>query len=442
MIIKIAPPNERQKLFFKADTRFIAYGGARGGGKSWALRNKAILLAVEYPGIKILILRRTFPELRENHILPLTTALNKVTSYNDTQKTILFPNGSRIRFGYCDGDRDVLQYQGQEMDIIMVDEATQISEFVFSTLTACLRGTNNFPKRMYLSCNPGGIGHYWVKRLFIDRDYKNSEDPNDYTFIPARVYDNTVLMERDPNYVKMLENQPEDIRRAWLLGDWNIHMGQYFPEFRHEKHVTEPFPIPDHWRKYVSLDYGLDMLAVLWAAFDESGHVYIYREIYEPNLIVSEAAKRIKEHLAKEKVYAVLAPKDLWGRSADTGQSLAEGFEKAGVKLTPVGVNGRIEGWLSVKEWLAPDEEGTPGLKIFSTCRNLIRCLPLLQHDEHDPNDCAIYPHEITHAPDALRYMIAGRPHAAKIVKDPVYNFKSERPKKSAAGRGERVKAI
>ncbi len=442
MKLKIDPPNERQKLFFLAETRFIAYGGARGGGKSWAIRKKATLLSARYAGIRILILRRTFPELRENHIDPLLSELKGIVRYNDSQKRMTFPNGSVIRFGYCDGDRDVLQYQGMEFDVIMMDEATNFSEYQFTTLCACLRGTNDFPKRFYLSCNPGGIGHSWVKRLFIDKEYKPTEHPEDYTFIPAKVYDNKVLMAKDPDYIKMLENQPEDIRRAWLDGDWDVYTGQYYPEFRRSIHVIDPIELPQHWRRYAAFDYGLDMLAVLWAAFDESGHAYVYREIHESGLIVSEAAKRIKEHLDREKVYAVIAPKDLWGRSADSGMSLAEGFIKAGVKLSPVGVSGRIEGWMTIKEWLASDDEGRPGIQFFSTCPNIIRCLPLLQHDEHDPNDCAIYPHDITHAPDALRYLFAGRPRPARAATQPVYNFKSERPKKNAAGRGERVRAI
>ncbi len=188
----------KQKAFFLADTRFIAYGGARGGGKSWAVRQKAALMALRYPGIRILILRRTFPELRENHILPLLAQLQGVAAYKETDKAFTFPKGSRIRFGYCDREADVLQYQGQEYDVIFMDEATHFTEFQFTTLTACLRGANDFPKRFYLTCNPGGVGHHWVKRLFVDRNYKNSENPEDYTFIQARVYDNKQLMDNHP----------------------------------------------------------------------------------------------------------------------------------------------------------------------------------------------------------------------------------------------------
>ena len=257
--IELEPPNPKQKEFFLAKNRFIAYGGARGGGKSWALRRKILLLAVNYPGIRILLLRRTFPELRENHILPLQRELKGIAVYKDSDKSFRFLTGSRLVLGYCAGDMDVNQYQGQEYDIICMDEATHFTEYQFSTLTACLRGANNFPKRFYLTCNPGGIGHNWVKRLFVDRQYKTGENPEDYTFIPAKVYDNAVLLNNDPGYVQMLQNLPDRIRQAWLDGNWDIFVGQYFSMWDKELHVVAPFVLPAYWRRYVSLAFGLDM---------------------------------------------------------------------------------------------------------------------------------------------------------------------------------------
>ena len=175
-------PQERQKLFFDAKEKYVAYGGARGGGKSWALRRKMILMCLKYPGLSVLILRRTYAELRENHIRPLCAELAGTAVYTETRKTFEFPNGSRIRMGYCDSEADVNQYQGQEFDVIALDEATQLTEYQFQTLKGALRGANPYPKRMYLTCNPGGVGHGWVKRLFIDREYREGEDPKDYCF--------------------------------------------------------------------------------------------------------------------------------------------------------------------------------------------------------------------------------------------------------------------
>ena len=154
MKLILKQPSPRQREFLRADTRFVAYGGARGGGKSWAVRQKALLMALRYDGIRLLLLRRSYPELRENHILPLRHMAEPVADYKELEKTLVFHNGSRLKFGYCASEGDTLQYQGQEYDVIFLDEATQFTEYQFSTLTACLRGANPFPKRMYLPATP------------------------------------------------------------------------------------------------------------------------------------------------------------------------------------------------------------------------------------------------------------------------------------------------
>lgn len=405
--LKISPPNERQREFFECQNRYVAYGGARGGGKSWAVRVKSILLALQYNGIKILILRRTLPELRDNHILPMQSLLKGIAKWKEIDKIFYFPNGSSVIFGYCDSETDVLQYQGKEYDVIFMDEATQFTEFQFNTLKPCVRGTNDFPKRMYLTCNPGGVGHEWVKRLFIDRQYKPNEKADEFAFIPARVYDNKVLMEADPGYVSVLESLPESIRRAWLEGDWNVFEGQYFPEYKENVHIIEPFVLPVHWRIYRALDYGLDMLACLWIAVDEHRHAVVYKELYEPDLIVSEAAEKILGMTTEEeRVYATLAPPDLWSRRQETGKSVADIFSEQGITLVKTS-NDRIAGWMAMKEYFSPKKnefgEAEPQLKVFKTCFNLNRTIPMLRHDERKVNDVATDPHEITHAPDALR---------------------------------------
>lgn len=446
-VLRLQMPNDRQKAFFKAKTRFIAYGGARGGGKSWAVRKKAILMALKYPGIRMLIMRRTFPELRENHILPLMADLIGIAQYKETDKAFLFPNGSRLRFGYCDTEKDVLQYQGQEFDVIFIDEATQFSEYQFVTLTACLRGANDFPKRMYLTCNPGGVGHEWVKRLFVTRQYRASENPADYTFIKAKVYDNKALIETDTGYVQMLENLPDDLRRAWLDGDWDAFAGQYFKEFRRDVHVCAPFPIPAHWRRYITLDYGLDMLAAYFIAVDEQMRAYVYNEVYQPDLIISQAAEAIRAHMDEHKIQAVLAPPDLWNRRQETGRSVADIFYENGLPLTKTS-NDRVDGWMAVKEWLKPfdGEQGnrTAKLQIFENCVNLIRTLPAVQHDEKNPNDVANQPHELTHAPDALRGFCVYWAKAAKRLPGPAYryNFEVEKPPKQSLGKGDKVRVV
>ncbi len=390
-------PQDKQKKFFLADAKYIAYGGARGGGKSWALRRKLVLLGLNYGGISMLLIRRTLPELRDNHIRPLISELGSFCSYSDSKKCFDFPNGSRLKLGYLDTDGDLLQYQGQEYDIIALDEATQLTEYQFQTLKACLRGANSFPKRMYITCNPGGVGHGWVKRLFIDRDFKENENPTDYEFIQALVYDNKILLDSNPDYLDQLKSLPDSLRDAWLKGRWDEFEGQFFPEFDYEKHTSDVFPLSENVRKYCAVDYGLDMLAALFIAVDEKGNCTVYDEIHKENLIVSRAAELIREKM--EGVSMVIAPSDLWSRQKDSGKSIAELFSENGVYLTKQR-SERIGGWMALRELFK--KEGK--LKIMRNCVNLIRCLPLLLHDRHRVGDASTHPHAVTHAPDALRY--------------------------------------
>lgn len=742
----------KQIQFMKSKSRYTAYGGARGGGKSFAARWKAILLAFRYSGIQILLLRRTLPELRENHLIPLQKILHTndkdksrhLAEYKEVTKEFLFPNGSRIKLGYCDSENDVLQFQGQAYDVIMMEEATHFcvtpdtevltdsgwkyiqdvrktdkvfsssldgigeykeveyvlgfqhegviykyetrnsidfaitdrhklltqrglipienitcndkilinplkriepedvlwytdnlvhinnctnevskikmdiwlkflgwyfsegcsfksknhsckvsirqmqpnddlldmlnnigykysvtkdgqyniystqlynivhnwgnlytkripryvfklntrqiniflnsfclgdghidkrngmisyglanegliddlqelytlcgkvtsksvtttkdgfvvyrltvrkrtnvaylnkkklrkesyngdvwclvvkdnhnfmtrrhgkimitgnTEFQFQTLTESNRPSGlmeePFRPRMYFTCNPGGVGHMWVRRLFIDKEYKNSEKSEDYDFIPSLVYENEWLMENDPEYVRTLENLPEERRNAMLYGNWDIFSGQFFDEFDKNIHVIAPEKLPPRYRLYRTLDYGLDKLACYHIIVDARGEMRVIHEIYESDLIVSEAIKKIKETtknlgLSESDVYLTLAPSDLWNTNSQTGRSTADIFYENGMVLTKVS-RDREPGWLAVKELLHPYEvrdirTGNPvktsRLKIFSVCKNLIRCIPLLQYDDKKYNDCATEPHEITHGPDALR---------------------------------------
>lgn len=220
------------------------------------------------------------------------------------------------------------------------------------------------------------------------------------------VQDNIFLLENDPDYVDRLDNLPEKERKALKYGDWDIFDGQFFSEFRRDIHIIEPFEIPSTWRRFRTRDYGLDMCATYWIAVDWNMNAYVYKELYESDLIVSEAAKKIN-NMTDEKIYCDYAPPDLWNRNKDTGKSTADIFAENNQYLTKAD-NNRVQGWLAVHEWLKifEDEQGQPTskLKIFSNCTNLIRTLPALIHDDKNPNDVANEPHELTHAPDALRY--------------------------------------
>ena len=226
--IDLSQISDKQYAFLSAKQKHVGFGGARGGGKSWSVRTKAVILATSYSGIKILIVRRTFPELVNNHIEFLKNALHGVARYNQTEKIFRFPNGSSIKFGYCNNDKDLDQYQGAEFDVIFLDEATQLQEMWIKKITACVRGVNEFPKRIYYTCNPGGASHGYFKRLFIDKNYEDGEVPEDYAFIQALVTDNKALMASQPDYIKQLEALPPKLREAWLYGGLQSHTG--YPE--------------------------------------------------------------------------------------------------------------------------------------------------------------------------------------------------------------------
>lgn len=406
---------EKQEQFINSQAFETLFGGAAGGGKSYGQLVDALLYALKYAKSKQIIFRRTFPDLEKSLIrVSLEFYPREAASYNSSKHIWTFKNGSIIDFGYIDSENDVYQYQSAEYDVIRFDELTHFTEYMYTYMISRCRGANPYPKHIKSSGNPGGVGHAWVKARFIDMGAPNQiheiklENGKKSTviFIPSLVQDNMFLLDNDPDYVSRLELLPEKERQALLYGDWDIFDGQFFTEFDRKIHVIQPFEIPKDWRIYRARDYGLDMCATLWIAMDYQMNCYAYKELYEPDLIVSEAARKINA-MTNEKIQIDYAPPDLWNRNKDTGKSTADIFAENGQFLTKAD-NNRITGWLAVHEWLKiyKDEQGQPNskLKIFSNCVNLIRTLPAVQHDEKNPNDVAVEPHELTHIPDALRY--------------------------------------
>ena len=406
---------EKQEQFINSEAFETLFGGAAGGGKSYGQLVDALLYALEYPKSKQIIFRRTFPDLEKSLIrVSLEFYPREAASYNSSKHIWTFKNGSIIDFGYIDSENDVYQYQSAEYDVIRFDELTHFTEYMYTYMISRCRGANPYPKHIKSSTNPGGVGHSWVKERFIDIGAPNqiheitldNGKKSTVIFIPSLVQDNMFLLDNDPDYIDRLELLPEKEKQALLYGDWDIFDGQFFTEFDRKIHVIEPFVIPKDWRIYRARDYGLDMCATLWIAMDYHMNCYAYKELYESDLIVSEAARKINE-MTDEKIQIDYAPPDLWNRNKDTGKSTADIFAENGQYLTKAD-NNRVTGWLAVHEWLKiyKDEQGqlNSKLKIFSNCVNLIRTLPALQHDEKNPNDVAVEPHELTHIPDALRY--------------------------------------
>ncbi|MDD7676825.1 MAG: terminase family protein [Eubacteriales bacterium] len=420
-------PTPRQQQFFDARTRYTAYGGARGGGKSWALRRKLVAMCLRYPQLRALLVRRSYPELMGNHVQPLLREYGGLISFDSAEKRLTVRGGGSIQLGYCAADRDALRYQGQEYDIIAIDEATQLSEYQFSIFKACLRGTSECPRRMYRTCNPGGPGHAWVKRLFIDREFRDGERPGDYGFIPALVYDNPVLLAADPDYVSSLESLPPRLRDAWLYGRWDVFEGQFFSEFDARLHVYGSpgdgagsingvdsvygvdsiygVVIPNNLRRFAAMDYGFDMLALLVCGVDPDGGLWVMRELCRPDLTLSRAALAVAP-LCEGCEYIVASP-DLWNRRQDSGLSGYEIMTSAGADcgLPPMrpADDRRIPGWRAVREYLAGR------LHIHVSCEVLINSMTGLLCDPHRPEDAASEPHALTHAPEALRYAVMSR---------------------------------
>ena len=365
----------------QSDTLETLFGGAAGGGKSHGQLLDALRFAVCYPGSRQLMLRRTMPEL-ERSLVPAALRLYPqcIAKYKVSEHRWDFANGSALEFGYCDAESDVTWYQSAEYDVIRFDELTHFTESQFTYLLSRIRGTNGFPKQVKATTNPGGVGHQWVKSRFIDSmppDTVREFDGGTRLFLPARLGDNPFLRKADAGYEKRLKLLSPTDRKALLDGVWELNEGQYFSEFSRDLHVVKPYAIPHDWRRCLTIDYGLDMLAALWIAQSPDGHSAV--ELF-----------------------------------ADSGLD----FVKSS--------NERVAGWLALHELLQPrkDTDGAvrPRLTIFDTCHNLIRTLPALQHDKRNPSDTANTPHELTHAPDALRGYAATVYEPVKAVPQSAYD--------------------
>ena len=447
--LRIGVPNEKQRRFLLDRHRHIAYGGARGGGKSWAVRTKAKLLALRYAGIKLLIVRRTLRELQNNHIDPLRQDLAGIAKYKASDKRFEFPNGSTITFGYCACNGDMAQYQGAEYDVVFLDEAGQLQKAWIDAINACVRGTNGLPKRTYYTLNPGGPGHGYFKRLFIDRRFETGEEPENYSFVQALVTDNRALMRQQPEYLKQLETLPPKLREAWLYGSWDVYEGQFFEDFRDAPehyqdrqwtHVIEPFTPDKGWTVCRSYDFGYGKpFSCAWWAVDYDGVIYRILELYGCTKTPNEGVKwtpdrqfaeirRIEtEHpwLKGREITGVADPA-IW--DASRGESVAQTAARYGVYFTP-GDNERIAGWMQCHYRLQFDENGYPRMYVFKNCKAFIRTVPLMLYSQTRPEDLDTAMED--HVCDEWRYFCMSRPvkpmmqaQTAAVWSDPLNQLK------------------
>ena len=413
-------PNEGpQTDFLAAGEKDVLYGGAAGGGKSYAMLIDPLRYAHK-KAHRALILRRSMPELREmidksRELYPLAFQGAK---FREVEKLWNFPSGAKVEFGFLERDADVYRYQGQAYSWIGFDEITHLpTEFSWNYLASRLRTTD--PEiQTYLRCtaNPGGVGSQWVKKRYIEPAEHNTgftgNDGLTRKFIPAKLADNPYLAE-DGIYEQMLKSLPPIQRRQLLEGNWDVAEGAAFVEFDTQVHVIPPFELPIGWERVKGIDYGYAAESCcLWGIIDiNDGTLIIYRELYRKGLTGEELGSIIT-NMELEDPFAVSGVLDgaAWAKTGSTGPTVGEALLKEGHKLRRADKN-RVQGKIQIHEFLKIKENGRPKLQIFNTCPNLIRELQSIPLSKTNPED--VDTHASDHAYDALRYMIMSRPRIA-----------------------------
>jgi len=411
------PNDGPQTEFLAADEKDVLYGGAAGGGKSYAMLVDPLRYAHK-KAHRALILRRSMPELREliDKSRELYPQAFPGCKFREVEKIWNFPSGAKIEFGFLERDADVYRYQGQAYSWIGFDEITHLpTEFGWNYLASRLRTTD--PKiKTYLRCtaNPGGVGAHWVRKRYLEPTEPNNsfigDDGLTRKFIPARLMDNPYLAQ-DGEYERMLLSLPPIQRKQLLEGNWEVNEGAAFVEFDPSVHVVPPFELPLHWERVKGIDYGYaSESCCLWAAVDpQDKTLIIYRELYQKGLTGNALADKITQMEQQEyrSVPGVLDT-SAWARTGYTGPSIGEALIKAGHKLRRADKN-RIAGKVQIHEYLKQlNVETRPRLQIFNTCPNLIKELQGMPLSKTNPED--VDTHAQDHAYDALRYLIMSRP--------------------------------
>lgn len=411
-VVQLYPLQPKQIEFAETFAKYRLYGWAKGGGKSYAMRSECSRQALSAPFVRWLALRRTSPEIRENMVVPMLKELpREIYSYNGSDNIMTFANWSTLRFSYCQNLKDVLNYQGIEYDFICIEELTHWTEEEFKILMSSLRTSRKgIIPNFFGSTNPGWKGHARVKRLFVDRYFKEGEKPQDYAFISAKVRDNFKLIETQPDYVDDLKALPEIKRRAYLEGDRNVFEWQFFKDFRPELHVVEPFvPRDGVKRRIICLDYWYAAPSAAYRVAEmNNGDAVVYRELYTTGLTYRQLALRINAMTpANEMINISVVDPAIVNKSSETTWTTG-GDEMKAVGLKIKGAdNSRVKGRTVVRQFLQPFEDKNTGritsnLKICSNCVNLIRTLPELVHDAVNVEDLDTKQED--HAADALRY--------------------------------------
>ena len=423
------PNSGPQTSFLAASEREVFYGGARGGGKSYAMLVDPLRYCSKAHH-RALLIRRTMPELRDliQKSQLLYSKAYPGAKWREQEKEWRFPSGAKIEFGYAENMTDVLRYQGQSYTWIGIDELPQYhSPDIYNFLRSSLRSVDpDIPVFMRSTGNPGNVGSQWVREMFVEPGEPNTafdvgiDTPNgkkyiSRRFIPAKLQDNPYLMQTDDYYI-MLASLPEVQRKQFLDGDWDAYEDSAFPEFNKTTHVVEPFDIPRGWYKFRAADWGYSSPAcVLWFAVDYDNNLWIYRELYTKKVTADHFARRVLTLEKDEYINYGILDVSTWAKRGDVGPSIAETMIQQGCRWRPSdrSPKSRINGKLEVHKRLAV-KDNQPGIRIFKTCRNLIRTLGMLPTDDKNPED--VDTHAEDHAYDALRYGCMSRPTHPKYA--------------------------
>jgi hypothetical protein len=429
-------PFPRQKEFHNSTAKYRLFGGAAGPGKTKALLWEAISKALSHDGCDTLLLRRTFPELEASLVAQFRRDVpaSWYRSFNEAKHIVTWKNGSTTRFGYCRNENDVYQYQGAEFLFIGIDELTHFTlkqwQFLTSRNRCPIPGT--FPC-MAGATNPGNIGHAWVKALWVDKapppgfERPEQYDPADYDFIRARIADNPIYAN-DLNYRKTLEALPEQLRKAFLEGNWDFFAGQYFDLFEIGRHTARPEEIGMQawWPRWISIDWGFQHpSAVYWhcampraatsyqrpairnsepsggpAKDEAAARIVTYREFVQNGLSPRMLGQAIAERCKDEKIQEIYLSPDAFAHrtsEASIAEQLGEVLAANGLPRPSPADDDRIGGWQLMYQLLEQD-----AWVITANCGKLIECLPQLVRDNRrvedvrkvegdDPADAARY---------------------------------------------------
>ena len=408
---------DRQKEAYKSmfTHTFTLYGGARGGGKSywlrWAMISWMIYQAKKgFPSIVGGLFSSTYTNLKDRQISKIDKEFPDWLGTLKENKTHGLAFYLHDKFGggvlTLKNLDETSKYKSAEFGIIGVDELTEHTVDTFNVLIGSLRWPKLNKPCFIAGSNPDGIGNEWVKNYFINKVYPLELEPlaSEFNFVPALPTDNPHL---DKSYYVMLNSLPEDLRRAWLLGDWNVFKGLAFKTFTKQKHVIEPFDIPDYWTRIVGIDsgYRAPFCALFGARNPDNGRVVVYKEIYESELTDRQQARRILDLSDDKELKAIrYADPAMWSRKTqEFVTSSAEVYGQNGCFIRK-GDNERLSGKRKVDRMLNNLEDGQPGLMFFNTCPNIIKQLTQLVYDPNNTEDVNTRMED--HAYDALRYML------------------------------------